>query len=116
MKTIFSTLVVVIVLLLCYMTLTDKGLAPPIKIDSRNSILAGKVLRVYNESDTETLFCGVRVHNKKSGERKSWAFQLAPHSTQEIGLLEMGWSFEPGEKVEFEADRYMIPRYYTVPK
>lgn len=116
MKKIVSTLVVVIVLLLCYMALTDKGFTPPIKIDFRDSLLTGKVLRVHNKSDRETLICMVRVHNKKSGERKSWPFRLFPNGTQEIGILEMGWCFEPGEKVQFEVDRYMIPLNYTVPK
>lgn len=116
MGKVFFTLIAIVVGLFIYMKATDKELYPPVKVSFRGSYIAGKVLQVSNTSAGETLHCKLRVVNKKSGSRSSYEFAVFPGAVQEVGLMEMGWCFEPGEKCTIEVDRYILPVRATVPQ
>lgn len=99
-----------------YMCATDKDLIPPVEVTFRDSLITGKVLQVRNTSAGETLNCNLRVSNKEKMQRGSYTFRVSPGSMHEIGLMEMGWSFEPGETYTIDVERYVIPVHATVPK
>lgn len=81
---------------------------PPIGLSHRPSILGGRVVQVTNTS-SETLFCTLQVTNNESNRSDSCSFKVGPGSTQEIGMLEMDWRFEVGEKVRVYAKGYLFP-------
>ena len=95
------------------------GLMPPASISFRYSynIFAAstRVMQVTNRSGKETLVMRLDVRNEKSNESGSYSFKVRPGSTYEIGILEMGWAFMPGEKYSIRADGYLFPIDGTVP-
>lgn len=109
-------LIMLVIGVFVYMYATDKALNPPVKVTFRDSLVIGKVLQVRNTSSGEMLNCNLRVSNKKSNQRSSYTFRVSPNSMHEIGLLEMGWTFEPGETCTIDVDRYVLPVHATVPK
>ena len=112
----FTVLFMLAVGVFVYMCATDKDLNPPVEVTFRDSLITGKVLQVRNTSAGETLNCNLRVSNKKKMQRGSYTFRVSPGSMHEIGLMEMGWSFEPGETYTIDVERYVIPVHATVPK
>ena len=95
------------------------GLMPPASISFRYSynIFAAstRVMQVTNRSGKETLVMRLSVRNEKSNESGTYSFKVKPGSTYEIGILEMGWAFMPGEKYSLRADGYIFPIDGTVP-
>jgi hypothetical protein len=51
----------------------------------------------------------------KDGTSQSWTFDLLPHEQgKEIGILETGWAFEPGETIKVSVPGYRT-RTETIP-
>ena len=72
---------------------------PPISVTFRRSLLYSStlVMQVTNRSGSETLVMKLSVSNKRHHQHKEYIFKVKPGDTEEIGVLEMDWSFESGE-------------------
>ena len=79
----------------------------PIEVNFRQSALdsAGLVLQVHNISDKH-LSSIMTAQNKLAKEVTKYSFDLAPHGSKEIGLLECNWTFKTGEGVWIETEGY----------
>ncbi|MDR1268408.1 MAG: hypothetical protein LBK82_02675 [Planctomycetaceae bacterium] len=92
----------------------------PVQITRRNSIATaffeGKpssVLRFTNLSDQHLSVTLMVI--PKDGSNQSWIFDLLPHEQgKEIGVLETGWAFEPGETIKVSVPGYRT-RTETIP-
>jgi hypothetical protein len=73
----------------------------PIHVSMRQSALksADGVLQIENRSD-ETLHLALVVNNLDNGQELKFRMApLSPHGSVELGMLELGWTFEPNEEV-----------------
>jgi hypothetical protein len=79
------------------------GCAAPVTTSFRNSLtdLHGYVLNVHNTSD-KTLSCRVETDDKSV----SHDFQLSPNGDEDLGLLQIGRSFQRGEHGQVEVQGY----------
>ena len=93
------------------------GCEPPISVTWRQSLLdpSTRVMQVTNRDGSETLVIKLKVKNKNQTEASSHVFKVGPGETEEIGILEMGWTFKPGDTYSLEADDYLLPVEGTVP-
>ena len=93
------------------------GLRPPLSVRFRESRLdsSTRVLILCNRTSDETMVINVHVVNKKEKQESEKAFALGPGKKGEIGFLEMGWCFEPGEEVTLHVDGYPMSISVTVP-
>ena len=82
------------------------GIQPPVSITFRYSALdsATKVMQVTNRSGSETLVMKIDAYNDAKTQHADLIFKVAPGDTYEIGILEMGWAFEKGERYSIKAD------------
>ena len=81
----------------------------PVMVSVRSSMLGvGNVIQVANKSNTPLRNVVLRVHNpgKNSGLAHNFG-EIAPQTVVELGTLDWGWVFEPGEKVTISADDFM---------
>ena len=90
---------------------------PPATISFRQSMLysSTRVMQITNRSESETLVMRLDVSNEKKNQASYYVFIVKPSETQEIGILEMNWAFEEGEKYSLKADGYLFPITGTVP-
>lgn len=81
----------------------------PVMVSVRSSMLGvGNVIQVANKSNIPLKNVILRVHNpgKNSGLAHNFG-EIAPQTVVELGTLDWGWVFEPGEKVTISADDFM---------
>jgi hypothetical protein len=110
----FHTILVVLFASTIFSVIAGCVPPPPLQITRRDSLATaffeGKrssVLIFTNLSD-EHLSVKVKAITK-DGNSGTWTFDLLPHEQgKEIGILETGWAFEPGETIEVS-----IPGYRT---
>ena len=86
---------------------------PPVSVTFRDSLLTGYVLQVHNTSSNKHVYY-VEVENKAKGQKTSGSFAIPPNETQEIGILEMDWAFEPGEEGCISVDNYKKKLYFEL--
>ena len=88
---------------------------PPLKVTFRQSVLDsdGLVLQVQNTSG-KYLSCCMHAKNSLHSQSTSYAFDVGPHKTEEIGLFETSWTFKTGEKVTIEVEGHSS-KSLTVP-
>ncbi|MBP5531966.1 MAG: hypothetical protein J6Y54_08075 [Lentisphaeria bacterium] len=105
---------------LCMLFMTGCGPLnePPISVTWRTSLLNSNsnVMQVTNRSSRETLVLHLHVESRERSEKATYTFKVAPGDTEEIGILEMGWQFMPGEEYSIEADGYILSVDGTVPR
>jgi len=91
---------------------------PPISVTWRISLLddSSYVMQVTNRSNNETMVIHLNAKNKELGQHVSHTFKVAPGATEEIGILEAGWKFLPGETYSLRADGYTTAIKGTVPR
>jgi hypothetical protein len=79
----------------------------PLQITWRGSALDsnGLVMQVHNISN-EYLSCKMTAINYTVNQSATYAFNLGPYVTQEIGILECHWSFQSGESVTIQMEGY----------
>ena len=82
---------------------------PPVSVTFRASLLKGAVLQLHNRSDGRVV-CNVHVKNQS----KCGSFGIPPNEMVEVGLLEMEWAFEVGEKGYVAIDGYRKKIYYEI--
>ena len=89
----------VIVVLLCVIGCSiDSEPNPPIGITFRESLLyENYVARLHNTSSNQIM---VQLHIESADGKKErdWKFPIKPNDTIEIGVIEVDWHFDPGEK------------------
>lgn len=92
---------------------------PPITVNVRPSAIgAGYVLIITNTSDDPLHQISVKAKNPSGEElkRKIVTVTLDAHKSVEVGWMEVGWKFDPGEKVYVGAKGYWSDVSGTVPK
>lgn len=92
---------------------------PPISVNVRPSLVgAGYALIITNTSDEFLHEVTVEAKGTNGDElqRQVVAVTLKPHKSVDVGWLELGWQFEPGEKVYVGAKGYWSTIAGTVPK
>lgn len=92
---------------------------PPLSLNVRPSLVgAGYVLVITNTSDEFLHEVSVRAKAPNGSELKSKivAVTLKPHSSVEVGWMELGMQFDPGDKVYVGAKGYWSDVNGTVPK
>ncbi len=115
-RTLILVICLVVIVILALLFLGKTGVRPPISVTFRKSLLDDtRVLRVTNRKSDETLVISLKVVNKEKGRQGDHIFKVGPGKTNEVGIIQMGWSFEPGEEITLEADGYMVPVSVTVP-
>lgn len=77
----------------------------PLNTSFRRSALdsAGLVLQVRNTSG-KSLSCAMTATNKTDGQTCRYSFSLAPSGSTEIGIMEAGWSFKSGERIQIDVE------------
>jgi len=55
----------------------------------------------------------LQMHNKNSNQRTAHQVEIGPYTTEEIGVLEAGWAFEPNETVEISSTGFDSVTYKT---
>jgi hypothetical protein len=86
---------------------------PPISITMRVSLLTGYVLQLHNTSSVRHVY-HVHVKNEAKGQEKNSSFGIPPNGEQEVGILEMDWTFEAGEKGCVSVDGYAKKCYFKI--
>ncbi len=110
-KALSATVIIAAILLFCFEWDWMRG---PISIGFRTSLMDSTtcVLQVANRSTSEALDVSVNV----SGDNeRATRFLLPPLETKELGILEMGTGFKPGESVSVSVHGYLLSRKCTVP-
>lgn len=89
----------VIVVLLCVIGCSsDSEPNPPIGITFRNSLMFEYyVARLHNTSSNQ-IMAELHIESADGTKRRDWKFPIKPNGTQELGVIETNWQFEPGEK------------------
>lgn len=78
---------------------------PPISVTFRESLLEGYVLQLHNRSGNRVV-ATVYVENKELNQSKNISVGIAPNEMEELGLLEMNWTFIPGENGRVSVDGF----------
>lgn len=86
---------------------------PPISITIRTSLLTGYVLQLHNTSSVQHVY-NVHVKNEAKGQEMNSSFGIPPNGEQEVGILEMDWAFEAGEKGCVSVDGYAKKCYFEI--
>ena len=86
---------------------------PPVSVTFRASLLKGAVLQLHNRSDGRVV-CDVHVASGSKNQAKCSSFGIPPNEMVEVGLLEMDWSFEVGEKGHVAVDGYRKKIYFEI--
>lgn len=86
---------------------------PPISITMRASLLTGAVLQLHNTSPARHVY-NVHVKNESKGQEMNSSFGIPPNGEQEVGILEMDWAFEAGEKGCVSVDGYTKKCYFEI--
>ena len=93
------------VILTAVVLLSSCSKPAPLNTSFRRSALdsAGLVLQVRNTSG-KSLSCAMTAKNKTDGQTCRYSFSLAPSGSTEIGIMEAGWSFKSGERVQIDVE------------
>ena len=86
---------------------------PPVSVTFRASLLKGAVLQLHNRSDGRVV-CDVHVKSSSKNQSKCGSFGIPPNEMVEVGLLEMDWAFEAGEKGHVAVDGYRKKIYFEI--
>ncbi len=86
---------------------------PPVSVTFRESLLKGAVLQLHNRSNGRVV-CNVSVSNSSKNQSKCSSFGILPNEMVEVGLLEMDWAFEVGEKGHVAVDGYRRKIYFEI--
>lgn len=70
------------------------------------------VLQVKNRTG-QSLSLFLSMHDRDSNQQKSHSLTLGPYETQENGILEAGWKFEPNESITIACTGYNSAAYTT---
>ena len=91
----------------------DNLKAPPVSVTFRESLLKGAVLQLHNCSDGRVV-CDVNVASSSKNQSKCSSFGIPPNEMVEVGLLEMEWAFEDGDKGHVAVDGYGKKIYFEI--
>lgn len=83
----------------------QKIVKPPIGISFREGFTGG-VLQVHNQSSNRVM-CHLSVFNDKDNNQRKVSFSVPPNEMKELGVLEIDWSFDPGEHGYITVDGYV---------
>jgi hypothetical protein len=88
--------------------LSGCGDPAPIAISYRQSLLdsAGLVM-IVNNTGSKYLSCRMNVSSGVNRTKTGYLFSLGPHASQEIGVIQAGWSFKSGEKVQIAVEGHV---------
>ena len=86
---------------------------PPVSITMRPSLLEGYVLQLHNTSSDRHVF-NVHVRNESKNLQRNGSFGIAPNDEKEVGILEMDWAFEEGEKGHVSVEGYTKKCYFEI--
>ena len=89
--------------------------APPVSITFRQSYITGYVMQLHNRSDNR-IVVQVYVENDELNQHGSISVGIEPHGMEELGLLEMGWAFMPGDEGYVSVDGYMRKVNFEIKK
>lgn len=94
-----------------------QGVRPPLTVTFRESLLPGgtRVLQITNRSSSETLVLRVDAFNDVRNQHAYQIVNVSPGAVQELGIMEMDWVFEKGERYKISADGYLLSVNGTVP-
>lgn len=94
-----------------------RGIRPPLTVTFRESMLPGgtRVLQITNRSSSETLVLRVDAFNDARNQHAYQIVNVSPGAVQELGIIEMDWLFEKGERYKISADGYLLSVRGTVP-
>lgn len=109
-----TMLVVVLSLATIFLCQGCDGLKdPPVSVTFRESLLKGAVLQLHNRSNGRVV-CNVYVTNSSKNQIKCSSFGIPPNEMFEVGLLEMEWAFEDGDKGHVAVDGYRKKIYFEI--
>jgi len=86
---------------------------PPVSVTFRESLLKGAVLQLHNRSAGRVV-CDVNVASSSKNQSKCSSFGIPPNDMVEVGLLEMEWAFEAGDKGHVAVDGYRKKIYFEI--
>lgn len=78
---------------------------PPVSVTFRESLYEGYVLQVHNRSSNRVV-ANIYVENKRLNQSKRTRVSIAPNEVEELGILEMNWTFMPGENGRVSVDGF----------
>ena len=86
---------------------------PPISVTFRESLLKGYVLQLHNRSD-RLMIARVYVENKQRNQSTTHSVKINPNDSEELGVLEMDWTFIPGENGYISVDGYQTKVHFEI--
>lgn len=95
-------------------TSTKPSISTAIHVSIRPSLLdkSAGVLQIENRTK-ESLTLLLKLHSNDSNQEKIHIFRLAASKTDDIGILETGWKFQPNQTVLIFCDGYGSITYNT---
>ena len=93
--------------------LNIEALDIPLSIISKNSIIGkGKVIVVTNTSDQYLHECSISIN--PPNENPIVIPTITPHSSKEIGWLEIGYELRPNDLVSATCKKYLQPYTFKI--
>lgn len=72
------------------------------------------VLQLKNNGNQPITGINIEYHNLDKGGRKTYILRrVGPHETEEVGILESGWSVEENEVITISSDGFSPITIYT---
>lgn len=86
---------------------------PPVSLTFRESLLKGYVLQLHNRSSNRVV-AHVYVKNERLNQSRNVSVSIAPNAMEELGVLEMDWTFMPGENGSVSADGFSQKMHFKI--
>ena len=86
---------------------------PPVSLTFRESLLKGYVLQLHNRSSNRVV-AHVYVKNERLNQARNVSVSIAPNAMEELGVLEMDWTFMPSENGSVSVDGFSQKLHFKI--
>ncbi len=79
---------------------------PPITIRLRPSVWGNHYVCIVENTSNKTLKCHCKFRDPNSGQSGSYRWMMSPYAKVEIGMMQCGYNFDPGDELYIKVDGY----------